>query len=498
MVIYYFTNNIKINLNDRLFYCNKNEKISTNLTCWHKLIEVKMECIQEVQYYSKSMSKAVSALKTAIRNLGKIADGDSKYALLQGWISACRIQGKIVFLILRDGTDNIQVMIPKHILNIYRDLVQLLKREASITIFGTVHTDKRAPTGLEVHAVDFEIVGKSAGIDQINDDSKIYDLLNYRHLVLRGDPAMSVMKVRHYVQKYLREFFDLEGCYEVTPPTITQGECEGGSTVFKFKYYDQDASLTQSSQLYLETMVPVMKRVFCILPSFRAERSTTRRHLSEFTHVEAEFAFISFDNLLSFIERMVHHVCSRLKEGIESSQLLAKLNPKFKVPSIPFKRMRYADAILYMREHKIYKDAEAGSYYEYGDDIPEAPERKLVDIIGEPIFLTHFPNTMKAFYMDRDPENDDETLSADLLYPGVGEIVGGSMRLWDYDKLMEGFELNKIDPSKYEYYTDQRKYGTCPHGGFGLGLERLVMCLADQESVKVCCLYPRFFPRCTP
>jgi asparaginyl-tRNA synthetase len=160
--------------------------------------------------------------------------------------------------------------------------------------------------------------------------------------------------------------------------------------------------------------------------------------------------------------------------------------------------MKYSEVIEYLKEHGIYKNPDTKEYYVYGDDVPERPERTMIDQIGEPVFMTHFPAPLKSFYMDRDPANEGETLSADLLYPGVGEIIGGSMRLWDLDKLMKGFEINKIDPKPYEFYIDQRRYGSCPHGGFGLGIERLVMCVCNLESVKSACLFPRFIGRCTP
>ena len=473
----------------------KNVTVELDLQGCNK--EVDESHMKQIEYVSKYFQKTVQVLRGDVCDIGKYADTDM-LVQVNGWICVSRRQGQITFLLLRDGTGKVQVMIPKPVLALYKEQVEHLRREASISLVGSVHRDKRAPTGLEIHVSDFEIIGKAEGIDQINDQTGTFDRFNYRHLVLREDRASSVMKVRHYTQQFLREFFIKERCFEVTPPTITKGECEGGSSVFKFKYYDMDASLTQSSQLYLETVIPIMKRVFCILPSYRAEKSTTRRHLAEYTHVEGEFAFITFDDLLSFIERMIAYVYARLLEDEDSRVLVLELNPNFKVPSLPFKRMKYSDAITFLKEHEMYKDAEAKTHFVYGDDIPEAPERKMTDMIGEPVFMTHFPHGMKAFYMGRDPNNNEETESADLLYPGVGEIVGGSMRLTDYEKLMDGFKTNDLDPKPYEFYSDQRRYGTCPHGGFGLGLERLLMCITAEDNIKGCCLYPRFAHRCTP
>ena len=419
---------------------------------------------------------------------------------VKGWIHRIRQQGKkMAFLYFRDGTGNVQVLLGKDVLN--EDNSRLLKKEASIDIEGTIKVDKRAPEGYEIHGTYFNIIGTSEGIDEINTESGVHCKYNHRHLVLRENRTTSILKLRHYLLKYLRDFFDTERCYEVTPPTITQQECEGGSNLFKFKYYEEEASLTQSSQLYLETVIPIMKRAYCILPSYRAEKSTTRRHLSEFTHVEAEFGMINFDDLLDIMERMIKYVYKACLGNVEAKGLIEYLNPDFKLDTQEqFVKMKYSDAIIYLKDNGIYKDEEAGTFYEYGDDIHELPERKMIDKIGKPVFLTGFPYKMKAFYMEKDPDNKDITLSADLLVPQVGEIIGSSMRMWDYKELMDSYTSNGIDPINYSWYNDQRKYGSCPHGGFGLGLERLLLWLVGDsaDSVKDCCLYPRYVDRCKP
>jgi asparaginyl-tRNA synthetase len=419
-----------------------------------------------------------------------------------GWVHRIRRQGKkMIFLVVRDGRAKVQVLLNKDVLT-NEQKSNLLKRETSVDIEGVLRLDSRAPEGWEILCIHYEVVGASEGIDEINSESGKYNLLNYRHLVMRDDRLTNVMKMRHYVLKFIREFFDDTKCYEVTPPTITMGDCEGGSSVFKFKFYNDEASLTQSSQLYLETMIASLKRVYCILPSYRAEGSTTRRHLSEFSHIEWEGAFISFEQLLDFIESMIKHVIYQIFQNPESLKIISEINPKFiqysQDKDMPFVRMKYTDAISFLQINKIYKDEEGQVNFEIGDDIPEAPERKMVDMIGKPVFLTHFPRKMKAFYMEPDPKESELTLSADLLVPTVGEIVGSSMRIWDMQKLLDGFKANNISPDNYKWYIDQRKYGSCPHGGFGLGLERLVLWLTGEDSVKECVMYPRYPGRCEP
>lgn len=271
---------------------------------------------------------------------------------------------------------------------------------------------------------------------------------------------------------------------------------EGGATLFKFDYYGEQAFLTQSSQLYLETVLPSMGDVYCIEKSFRAEKSLTRRHLSEYTHVEGELDFITFDDLLAHLE----HVMCRVLEITMSDPVIARyiseLNPDFKMPERPFKRMKYSDAIQWLVEHDIPN--EDGQPHKFGDDIAEAAERRMTDIINRPIFLTHFPVEIKAFYMQKDPEDPRVTESVDCLMPGVGEIIGGSMRMDDYDELMAAYKREGIPADPYYWYTDQRRYGTSPHGGYGLGLERFLAWLCKQHTVRDCCMYPRYMGRCRP
>lgn len=417
-----------------------------------------------------------------------------------GWLHHVRNQKKLVFVELRDGTGFLQCVLTGKLA--HPSIVEQLRREASVSIYGTLTRpppEKHVPGDFELQADFWELVGASS-VDLeniINEESNVDQLFDQRHITLRGTRTSTILKLRSVVTQAFREHYFSNGYFEVTPPTMVQTQCEGGSTLFEFDYFGEKAYLTQSSQLYLETIIPALGDVFCIAQSYRAERSRTRRHLSEYTHVEAERPFITFEQLLNSIEGLVVDVATRVSTG-PMKDLLFSINKDFKVPSRPFKRMDYSDAVKYCREHEIYKDEATKTHFEFGDDIPEGPERKMTDMIGEPILLCRFTAEMKAFYMARCPEDNTLTESVDLLMPTVGEIVGGSMRIANYDQLMAAYKKEGLDPSPYYWFTDQRKYGSVPHGGYGLGLDRFMTWFTASDHIRDVCLYPRYIGRCQP
>lgn len=422
--------------------------------------------------------------------------------LIRGWVHRFRLQKGLAFLTIRDGSGLIQAVLSGDLAK--WKVTQQLTLESTIAIKGKIHKlpeGKTAPGGVELQADYYEVIGLApAGDDSITNkvpsDAAPALLLDNRHLALRGDALSAVMKVRATLLKSVRRFFDEEGLTEVTPPCMVQTQVEGGSTLFKMSYYGEDAYLTQSSQLYLETCLPSLGDVYCIQESFRAEQSHTRRHLSEYTHIESELAFISFDDMLNHLERLLTKSVEYVLADPIAGPLVKQLNPNFVVPQQPFKRMEYIEALEWLNEHEIPN--EDGEKFKFGDDIAEAAERRMVDTIGVPIFLIRFPVEIKSFYMKRCLDDPRVTESVDVLMPNVGEIVGGSMRMEGYEELLASMKKEGLDPTPYYWFLDLRKYGTCPHGGYGLGTERILAWLCDRFTVRDCSLYPRFTGRCKP
>lgn len=419
------------------------------------------------------------------------AADDSKKVHIFGWVTKATALKKCTFL---------EVTSQLHTVKCVLEGSHPITFSTSLSIWGHVKavTSLKDEFTFEIQANKFEIYnGKTAPSFPLNKESEKDSILNYGHLALRLPKRSLFLKARSELLYAFREFYHESFYTEVTPPTIVQTQVEGGSTLFTLDYYGSPAYLTQSSQLYLETVAPVAGRCFCIMPSYRAEKSRTSRHLSEYTHVEAELCDIDFPQLMGSIEALVRHVVRKFYSIMLPA--IEKTNPEFtpfKLSEEPFKRIKYKNAIEFLRSKNHLK--QDGTPYEMMDDICDASEKFLVKEYADnqPIFLTNFPVEHKPFYMHR--SEDGCTESCDLLFPEIGEVAGGSMRCDSYDDLLKGFEREGLPIGPYEWYLDMSKYGPSPHGGYGIGFERIMMALMDYKNVDEATLYPRKISRCAP
>ncbi|KAJ3453004.1 asparagine--tRNA ligase cytoplasmic [Anaeramoeba flamelloides] len=465
--------------------------------------KVKLERMEKER--KERLEKAKLIVLTKDSNLTKAKKFKVKYLKDQigervkvfGWVHRIRKQSnKLMFVIVRDGTGFVQTVLAGDLALTYD--AQVLHVETCVKIYGKIVEDERAVGGIELQADYWKVVGQTDTRYEsiVSKESGVDNLLKNRHLVLRGENTSRIIKLRSTVLKCLRDHYFSRDYIEVNPPTLVQTQCEGGSTLFKLDYFGETAYLTQSSQLYLETLNSSYGDVFCIASSYRAEKSKTRRHLTEFLQVEAECPFIKFEDLLTRIEDLVCDTVKRILESPMKEEAL-KMNPDLKVPERPFLRMNYTDAIEYCNKNKIYKDDKKNIFC-LVMTLPKKPEREMTDKIGKPIFLIKFPAVMKSFYMLRSKENELLTDSVDLLMPGVGEIVGGSMRENDLNKLLKRYEENGLKDKDYYWYTDQRRFGSAPHGGYGLGLGRFLCWAFNVRHIRDVVLYPRTLGRCFP
>lgn len=411
-----------------------------------------------------------------------------------GWVESIRQSGggAHTFIDLYFGFVIIKCFIPKGL---------MLTTHSSLEIFGKVKPNyTQDGFDFEVHVDECKVYQK-APIFPINDQTLPYNRLQNAHLALQTKERINFLRGRNELMRIIRNYYYDSKHIEITPPTLVQTQVEGGSTLFSLKFYGEDAYLTQSSQLYLETVVASCMKAYCIMPSYRAEKFNTSRHLSEYTHVEAEIGDCSFEDLLTEIEHLVRNAVVLFSEKLPDIDIV-----KSDIVEGKFRRISYKNAIEVLQANKVMKDKDLSTPYIYGDDISDRDEVKLIEILGnKPVFLVHFPVEHKPFYCKKSEEDittgkpsSGITDSVDLLWPGVGEILGGSMRAEEYDDLMEGFKREGIDDSKYKWYTDLRLFGASKHGGYGLGFERFFGALMKYESVNKSCLYPRFPGRCYP
>jgi asparaginyl-tRNA synthetase len=426
----------------------------------------------------------------ALVKISKILEGccpDSKVAV-RGWVYRKREGKEVIFLLVRDSTGFIQCTIKKG--STAWNEAERLTIESSLTLEGTAKPDKRAPGGYEIAAESISIIGL-AELFPITKDKSEQFIRDVRHLWLRSRRMNLVMNIRADVLGFARNFFRSQDFTEVSPPMFISAAVEGGSTLFGLKYFGQDLYLTQSSQLYLEILIYSLEKVYCIAPSFRAEKSRTIRHLTEYWHIEGEWPFADMDDLMRFEEELMAHICQQTAEkrkpeleelGVDVSKLASV--------KTPFPKTTYTEAVELLRKK--------GAKLKWGDDFGYENEKTLAEEFGKPFFVYDYPTAIKAFYCKTRRDRPEVALSVDMLVPRIGEVSTGGAREEDKETLIKRIREMGLNEKDYDWYIDLRRYGTVPHVGFGLGLERLLAWMLDLENVIDAIPFPRTTRRFYP
>ncbi len=407
---------------------------------------------------------------------------------IRGWVYRKREGKELIFLLIRDSTGVIQCTVKKA--SSCWNEAQRLTIESSLTLEGIARQDKRAPGGYEIGAENITIIGLAETFPIAKDKSEEF-IRDMRHLWLRSRKMNLVMKVRADVLEATRQYFKSQGYVEVSPPMFISAAVEGGSTLFGLKYFDQDLYLTQSSQLYLEILIYSLENVYCIAPSFRAEKSRTIRHLTEYWHIEGEWPFADMNDLMKFEEGLMAHVCQSIGDKCqkEFAELGADIS-KLKAVKTPFPRITYAEAI----EHLKVKNQALN----WGVDLGYEDEKVLAEDFGKPFFVYDYPTAIKAFYCKTYPDHPEVAMSVDMMVPRIGEISTGGAREENKDILIQRMKEQGLKPEDYEWYLDLRRYGTVPHVGFGMGLERLITWMLDLDNIIDAIPFPRTTRRFYP
>ncbi len=429
--------------------------------------------------------------KVYIQDLGKYVGQEVR---LEGWLYNKRSSGKIKFLILRDGTGLLQCIVFKG--NVTEEEFQKadkMGQESSFAVEGIVKEEPRAPGGYELDVKKLEVISEAHDYPITPKEHGIEFLIDHRHLWLRSKRQNAIIRVRHRIVKAIRDFFDGKGFTLLDTPIITPTSVEGTSTLFETEYFDLGkAYLTQSGQLYAEAGAMAFGKVYTFGPTFRAEKSKTRRHLTEFWMVEPEVAFFDLNDDMDLAEEFLEYVVQTvIKEKAEELKILERDLTKLEKVKRPFPRISYDEAVEILKKN--------GADFQWGDDFGGADETIISDQFDRPVMVHRYPAEVKAFYMKRDPENPKLALAVDVLAPeGYGEIIGGSQREDDYEELIKRIEEHNLPREPFEWYLDLRRYGSVPHSGFGLGLERTVAWICGIEHVRETIPFPRMIYRNTP
>lgn len=409
------------------------------------------------------------------------------------WVHNRRSSGKIQFLQLRDGTGFIQgVLVKNEVAEDIWEAASKLTHESSLYALGTVREDARSQSGFELTLQGVEIIQIADEYPITPKEHGVDFLMDHRHLWIRSPRQRAILVIRAQIIRAVQQFFDERGFHLVDPPILTPSSCEGTTNLFHTKYFDEDAYLTQSGQLYMEAAAMALGRVYSFGPTFRAEKSKTRRHLIEFWMIEPEMAFVELEESLRIQEQFVAHIVrSVLYHCAAELQTLGRDVSKLEKVTGAFPRITYDEAIEFLNKN--------GFDVPWGEDFGAPHETAIAEHYDKPVFITHYPTSIKAFYMKPHPDRPEVVLCADMIAPeGYGEIIGGSQRIDDPQLLEERYAEHELSKEAYQWYLDLRKYGTVPHSGFGLGLERTVAWICGLDHVRETIPFPRLLYRLYP
>ncbi|HLY99327.1 MAG TPA: asparagine--tRNA ligase [Candidatus Angelobacter sp.] len=440
--------------------------------------------------------------QTPVTTISHIGQHDGQTVTIRGWLYNKRESGKLIFPIFRDGTGVVQGVAPKN--QVSPETFEALKNltdESSVIVTGKVRADTRAPGGYELDVTEVHVVQRVPEDDPFpiaRKEHGIDFLMENRHLWVRTPRQCAILRVRAEIVRAARNFFDERGFTLTDPPILTPAACEGTSTLFSVDYFDDEAFLTQSGQLYIEATAMALGKVYSFGPTFRAEKSKTRRHLTEFWMVEPEIAYAELDELMELAENFISHlVQSAVANRRADLEIIGRDISKLENIKAPFPRISYDQAVEMLHEGHAKGQVEAK--FEYGGDFGSPDETYISSQFDKPVMVHRYPAKVKAFYMEPDPQRPDLALCVDVLAPeGYGEIIGGSQRIGDYNHLVQRIREHDLPESAFKWYLDLRKYGGVPHSGFGMGIERAVAWVCGLEHVRETIPFARTLTRIYP
>jgi len=437
-----------------------------------------------------------------VTTIAEIGKHEGQTVTIRGWLYNLRESGKLLFPIFRDGSGVIQGVVPKSAVppEVF-DAVKSLTQESSVIVEGKVRADKRAPGGYELDVSNVQVIQRVPDNDPYPISLKEHGvdfLMEHRHLWVRTPRQAAILRVRAEIIKAARDFLDERGFTLTDPPILTPAACEGTTTLFPVDYFEEQAYLTQSGQLYIEATAMALGKVYSFGPTFRAEKSKTRRHLTEFWMVEPEVAYATLDDLMDLGEGLISFIVKRCLERRRADlQTIGRDLTKLEQIEAPFPRISYDEAVKMLEEAHTKGTLE--NKFEWGGDLGSPDETYISSEFEKPVMIHRYPAKVKAFYMEPDPQRPELALCVDVLAPeGYGEIIGGSQRMASYDLLVQRIHEHGLPEEAFRWYLDLRKYGSVPHGGFGMGIERVVAWICGLEHVRETIPFPRMLHRLYP